>query len=163
VGLQFLLTSRIVRYGQERRGEVVPDGAGFLGASAPAFLYDAKAYSDGYEVGRDSIRQFADYVRAFHAKYEVHLGRAHAFLVISGHFKNDASSMAARSQELYAECQAPLVFLRAAELGRSCALLAQRPAYRTVLNWRVLLSRPEVTAAAVQDALGAAERDRLVR
>jgi hypothetical protein len=61
VALQFLLADRVIRYGQERRGEAVPDGIAF--AQGQAILpYDAKAYAGGYEVSRDSVRQFGDYV-----------------------------------------------------------------------------------------------------
>ena len=71
VGLEFLLSDRVIRYGQDRRFEDLPDGVALAGELI--LLYDAKAYSHGYPISRASIRQFADYVKAFNARYESYL------------------------------------------------------------------------------------------
>jgi len=162
VALQFLLADRVIRYGQERRGEAVPDGIAF--AQGQAILpYDAKAYAGGYEVSRDSIRQFGDYVRAFDAKYERYLGRAYAFLLVSGHFANGNVSLMNQSRALRVECGVDLVYMTADDLGAATALLAEHPAIRTVLNWREIFSHTLVTLPIVQQAVEAVRRDRVVR
>ncbi len=83
-GLQFILQDRVVRYGQERLFEALPDGL-VAGHRSPLILYDAKAAKSGYEINSTTIRQFADYVRTFHARYEGFTGRLFAFVLISGH------------------------------------------------------------------------------
>jgi hypothetical protein len=163
VGLLFLLANRVIRYGQQRRFEVLPDGAGFAGRDAALFLYDAKAYGEGYPVERDSIRQFADYVKRFHQRYETHVGRVHTFLVVSGHFAGPGEARRSRSDELYDECGVRLSFMTADALGAAVGLLAQHPTYRNVLPWRSLLSRLDVTVGAVERELAAVQRDGLVK
>lgn len=112
-GLQFLLHERVIRYGQERLFEVVPDSF-VAGRNAPLMLYDAKAAKEGYDVSRQSLRQFADYIRRFHSQYEQYAGRLHCFILISGHFNSD-DTLPERSSQLYAECSVPLCFLTAHE------------------------------------------------
>jgi hypothetical protein len=90
-GLQFLLRGRVLRYGQERRFEALPDGV-VVNSSAPLMLYDCKAAASGYEITKDSLRQFADYVRDFRSRYEQYLGRAHAFLAVSSSFQETSVS-----------------------------------------------------------------------
>jgi hypothetical protein len=54
-GLQFLLADRVVRYGQDRRFERLPDGIAFA-RNGLIILYDAKAYAAGYPVSTASVR-----------------------------------------------------------------------------------------------------------
>jgi len=56
VALQFLLGSKIVRYGQDRQGEARPDGVALH--PGRVVVYDAKAYAEGYPVETSSVRQF---------------------------------------------------------------------------------------------------------
>jgi hypothetical protein len=163
VGLTFILANRVIRYGQERRFEILPDGAGFAGRDGTFFLYDAKAYADGYKVEQASIRQFSDYVDRFHERYESHVGRIRSFLVISGHFADGREARRSRSDELYDACGVKLSFMTAEALGKIVACLKDHPTYRNALPWRILLSRLDVTAEAVQEALATASRDGLVR
>jgi hypothetical protein len=160
-GLQFILQDKVIRYGQDRRFEVVPDGV-VLGRGAFQLLYDCKAYSDGYPISRNTIRQFADYTRGFHARYENFIGRVHAFLVISSDFKND-SSVDERSKELYAECQVPLVFMTAASLGAIVSLFADSPRYRGAIDWRSIFSKPLVETNDVKKSLRARKKDKVIR
>jgi hypothetical protein len=161
-GLQFLLADRVIRYGQNRRGEALPDGAA-LGSKQPIFLYDAKAYSNGYPLSRSSIRQFADYVRSFHTKYEVYLGRLHTFLVISGHFRPKVERLRHFSGQLYAECGVPLSYLEAKDMGCIVEHIAARPATRLALDWRRILAGNQIRCDAVIAALKAAQKDRAIR
>ena len=159
-GLQFMLQDKVIRYGQERRGEAVPDGL-VLGRNSFHLLYDCKAAKNGYEISRTSIRQFADYVNSFHNRYEGYVGRLHAFLVISGKFKSD-ETFDGRSRELYSECKVPLVFLTASELGKIISLFADHPALRQCVDWRVIFSGVSVSAASVESNIRVREKDKVI-
>ncbi|MDQ3817217.1 MAG: hypothetical protein M3362_05945 [Acidobacteriota bacterium] len=159
-GLQFILQDKVIRYGQDRRGEVVPDGL-VLSRNSFHLLYDCKAAKDGYEISRNSIRQFADYVDNFHRRYESYMGRLHAFLVISGKFKSDGT-LEGRARELYAECKVPLVFLTATELGKIIALFADRPALRQSVDWPAIFSNVSVSVETVESSIKARERDKVI-
>ncbi len=162
VGLQFFLGDRVIRYGQERRGEALPDGIAFAQGSI-ILPYDAKAYKGGYDVTHDSIRQFGSYVRDFDSKYQHYLGRAYAFLLVSGHFENGERGLANQSRALRVECGVDLVYMTAADLGAATTLLAQQPALRPAINWRDVFSHTLVTLQVIQDAVDAARRDGVVR
>jgi hypothetical protein len=161
VGLQYLLQKRVVRYGQDRRFETLPDGA-VLGSESLVLLYDCKAAKDGYDVSRNSIRQFGDYVRSFHRRYEAYIGRVHSFLVISGYFQSPGT-FDERSRDLQAECQVPLVFLTAEEMGKIIQLLVKRPAYRQSLEWKRIFAGGEVRASEVKKNLQARIKDGVIR
>lgn len=160
-GLRFLLGTRVIRYGQDRRFEAVPDGFGFL-PDAPVFLYDAKAARDGYNVDLDAIRQFADYARMYSEKYRAWLGDPFAFLVISSDFSNDTRSRQERSRELYAECRVPLAFLRSGDLAECVAAISGAPWARSAVNWRNVFGPPDITVPRLTRQLVALERDRVL-
>ena len=160
-GLEFLLQERVVRYGQDRRFEVVPDGL-VMGQGPFILLYDCKAAKKGYHISRDSIRQFADYVKSFHQRYEKYTGRLHAFLLISGEFQSEGT-LEARSRELYAECKVPLVFLAAGEMGKIVTMMADRPAYRQSIDWQSIFSESVIRADEVDKYLQARTRDKIIR
>lgn len=160
-GLEFLLQEKVVRYGQDRLFETVPDGL-VLGRRSILLLYDCKAAQDGYDIKRETIRQFADYVKAFHERYENYVGRLHSFLVVSGFFQSP-DTLTSRSDELYAECQVRLVFLSADEMGKIVAMLAERPAYRRSLDWRNIFSATVIKADKVKENLQARSRDKVIQ
>ena len=159
-GLQFLLQRKVIRYGQDRLFETLPDGL-VLGRDSVQLLYDCKASKNGYPLSRDAIRQFADYVRTFHQRYESYIGRLHAFLVISGKFQSDAT-LDIRSQELYSECQVPLVFMSAATLGEIVTLFANAPRYRSTIDWKVVFSATTIQTKVVKAQLGARKKDKII-
>ena len=156
-GLQFVLQDRVVRYGQERLFEALPDGL-VAGHRSPLMLYDAKAAKDGYEINSTTIRQFADYVRTFHSRYEGFTGRLFAFLLISGHFQVEGN-LEERSSQLYAECTVPLRTCTADEMAKIIALVAERPSYRQAIDWKTIFSKTVITAQAVEENLTARLRD----
>src|SRR5690606_27184609 len=82
-GLEFLLGSPVIRYGQERRFESRPDG---VAVGTFFCLFDAKAYSKGYPIERESMRQFASYIGEFQDRYRPYGTRIRSFLVVSGKF-----------------------------------------------------------------------------
>jgi len=160
-GLQFILQDRVVRYGQERLFEAVPDGL-VAGSRSPLMIYDAKASKDGYDVTANSIRQFADYVRTFHRRYESFTGKLYAFLLVSGHFETKGT-LEDRSAQLFADCEVPLRTLASEEMSKIVALFAERPTYRLAIDWRAIFSKTIITAASVEANLEARGRDRVIQ
>jgi hypothetical protein len=132
IALEFVLGTRVVRYGQNRRFEARPDGI-ILPYRNFAALYDAKAAQDGYEVTADTMRQFKSYVDDFSSRYQSYL-RLNAFVVISGTFRHGSETLARRSRELLVECGVPLTFLTASSLTDIIALLAQHPKTRRSIH-----------------------------
>ena len=82
--LEFILGGRVVRYGQARLFEERPDG---LAIPNPHFvaLYDTKAYTNGYKVTENSIRQFESYINYFVSIYSDWY-KLNSFINISGEF-----------------------------------------------------------------------------
>ena len=160
-GLQFLFRSRVLRYGQERRGEEVPDGVA-LASAAPLLLYDAKAAKDGYRMSSTAERQFSDYVVSFHRDYERLVGRLTAFLAISGSFADSANSLERRSRKVFADCGVQLSFMDAETLAEIVGMLVQEPIFRQALDWRLVFAAPRVRAEIVRNELDATRRDRVV-
>ena len=157
-GLQFLFRSRVIRYGQERRGEPVPDGVA-IGPSAPLARYDAKAAKGGYAMSMEAVRQFSDYVLDFHKKYESHVGRVDFFLVVSGSFADDEEQLAARARTVQAKCGVPLAFLTAETFGGLVRLLVREPVYRPTLDWGLIFARPVVRLSDAQEQLRSRAKD----
>jgi hypothetical protein len=160
-GLQFLWRGRVIRYGQERRFEAVPDGLA-LGARIPLLLYDCKAANISYEFSATTIRQFADYINDFHRRYLSYLGRLHCFLAISSAFQ-DEKTLRNRSDELYGKCGVPLVCLTAKDLAQMVSLFSQHLALRSVVDWADILRSPAVDFNGVKAGLEARIRDRIIR
>lgn len=158
-GLEFLLQERVVRYGQERNFEVVPDG--LITSNSFVFLYDCKAAKDGYAFGRDSIRQFSDYVKSFHQRYSAYAPRIHSFLVVSGFFKSP-DTLNDRSQELYAECQVPLACLTSDEMKLIVELFTAQPTFRRSVDWKKIFSSVIITADAVRKNLEERKKDKVI-
>jgi hypothetical protein len=159
-GFQFLLRGRVLRYGQDRRFEAVPDGMA-LTNDAPLILYDAKAARSPYEITITTIRQFADYVKQFHSRYEAYVGRVYAFAVVSNAFQNE-SVLVARSNELYANCGVPLVCVTAETVSRMVALFADRPIFRSIVDWKNIFVPPIVKFSKVKEVVDARKRDKVV-
>ena len=59
-GLEFLLGSRVIRYGSQRRYDPLPDGLMLPRSEGIVFPYDTKAASPAFTLGRDDIRRFGD-------------------------------------------------------------------------------------------------------
>jgi hypothetical protein len=161
-GLQFLLRGRVIRYGQERLFEVVPDGV-ILANSSPLMLYDCKAAKSGYEISRDSIRQFSDYVNSFRNRWGAYLPTPlHAFLVISSEFQ-DKKVLQNRSNELYSECQVPLVCMTAECLKICVEEFTSKPHLRPAMDWRKVFVPPSVDISVIRQQIEARMRDEIFR
>jgi hypothetical protein len=159
-GFQFLLRGRVIRYGQNRRFEAVPDGL-VLSKNAPLMLYDTKAAKEPFKITRTSIRQFADYIRQFHNRYEDFVGRVHAFLVVSNRFQSRAALMI-RSNELYGDCGVPLICVTANSIAEMVSMFADRPVYRSVVDWKNIFVSPILKVDEVKKIVRARKRDLVV-
>lgn len=159
--LEFILGSKVKRYGQERRFEARPDGI-VLAEQGFSALYDAKAYSGGYDVTLDSIRQFKSYIDDFSRRYSSFLPRLNTFMVISGKFANQERSLIERSRDLSAECNVPLCCLTAVALAEIIQLLSTHPRVRHSINWARIFADPVVDPKRVQKEVRAIVRDGIV-
>jgi len=158
-GLQFITGRRVVRYGQSRRGESVPDGYMSLGDCY--ILYDAKAAGGGYEVDAATVRQCSSYVRDFTERYEHHQ-KLYAFLVVSGQFSNP-SKLDDRSRELYADSRVPLVFLTAVDLAAGVEYFKTDPVLRETTDWKAVFAKTTISADTIRQYAKTARRDGIVR
>jgi len=157
-GLQFLLGRRVIRYGQSRSGEALPDGV--VVREGRHILYDAKAASGGFALSRDVIRQFASYVQDFTERYGPAYGAPYAFLVVSGSFRASGSQLDHWSRELYAETGSTLLStLDARELSHMCRVFSGRPALRGSVDWSRLLAQASIDCKLVMRSVRAAKRD----
>jgi len=158
-GLQFLLSGRVIRYGQERRFEPISDGIA-AGRNIPLMLYDCKAADRRYEFSKTAIRQFADYVNDFHRRYEQYIGRLHIFVAISTEFQ-EIGTIKDRSDELYACCGIPLACLTAKSLADLVGLFSANVAFRTIVDWKKIFKSPLIEFARAKQELEARRRDRV--
>lgn len=161
LALEFILAGRVIRYGQERRFETRPDGIALVDERFRA-LYDAKAYSSGYPVTADSVRQFKSYVDDFSKRYQAFLPRLNAFIVISGTFEQRDATLGDRSREFLAASGIPLSCMRAETLAAAVALGTQYPAARRSINWGRVFADPVVDQRRIADEFEAVRRDLIV-
>jgi len=159
--LEFILAGRVIRYGQDRRFEVRPDGIALPHERFRA-LYDAKAYANGYPVTAESLRQFKTYVDDFVSRYEAYLLRLNSFIVISSTFAQGDAALTQRHQEFIASAGIPLSFMRAETLAGIVRLMSANPAYRRSIDWARIFASPVVELNGVEEALHAAQADRIV-
>lgn len=159
-GLEFIFAGRVIRYGQERRFEARPDG---LVMPNPHFtaLYDTKAYSKGYEITLDTLRQFSSYVKDFQRRYGQYRQRLNAFIVVSGAYPHRSSTLAGRSREMLADCGVPLAFLTAQDLAATVEKLREIPVLRRSINWARIFSEPIVKPKQVQTEIDNLLKDRV--
>jgi hypothetical protein len=161
VALEFMLGTRVIRYGQERLFESRPDGV-ILPHNAFSALYDAKAAEDGYDIVLDSVRQFGSYVRDFQGRYQPFLPRLNAFIVISGAFKQGRSAMEERNRDFQAEHGLSLSFVTAPSLCEIIAEVAKHPRARRSLHWGRVFADPLVSPDRVRADISAIVKDMVV-
>jgi hypothetical protein len=152
---------RVVRYGQNRLFEARPDGI-ILPYQEFSALYDAKAYSGGYEVTATTIRQFRSYVEEFQQRYNAYLPRLHAFIVISGRFPHEEATLEDRSRELLSECGVPLAFLTCDVLAEIVTQLSNSPRTRRAIEWKRVFSDAIVDSNRVAKEIEAVKKDQVV-
>lgn len=162
VALEFLLGGRVIRYGQDRRFEARADGI-VLPTLDLSALYDAKAYSEGYKITANSIRQFKSYVEDFTSRYRAYLSNLKTFLVISGHFPQRESTLAGRARDLLDECRVPLCCVSASALGEMVQLLSCSPQLRWSIRWSRIFADPVVKPEKVLQEIEAITKDQIIR
>jgi hypothetical protein len=158
--LEFIFGCKVHRYGQERRFEARPDGIIVQGRTFSA-LYDAKAYSKGYDVTLDSIRQFSSYVLEFRNRYNQYFD-LHSFIVISGTFPHKKNTLESRSRQLLSEVNIPLVFLTAESIAHIINLLSDFPSARRSINWRKIFVNPVIDPGLIQAELQIIDQDKII-
>jgi hypothetical protein len=158
--LEFIFGCKVHRYGQERRFEARPDGI-IIQDKMFSALYDAKAYSNGYDVSLDSIRQFSSYVTEFRNRYSQYFD-LNTFIVISGSFPHSKETLEGRSRQFLSEASIPLVFLTAESVVQIIDLLSNFPSARRSINWRKIFVNPVVDPALVKAELQLINKDKII-
>ena len=159
--LEYLLESRGWRYGQDRLFESLPDGL-ILGRERLNIYFDGKAYEKGYHPSADDIKRFAAYTDDFNKRYSIHVGRLHAFLVVSGKFSKPGA-LPEKASEFYSSCATQLCFLSGQELGNIVADVRAQPGPKSAIAWRNVFSRPRITRATVASELRRITKDDIVK
>jgi len=158
--LEFIFGCKVHRYGQERRFEARPDGI-ILQDRIFSALYDTKAYSKGYDVTVDSIRQFGSYVTEFRNRYNQYF-ELHSFIVISGSFPHTKATLESRSRQLLSEVNIPLVFLTTESVVQIIDLLSNFPSARRSINWRKIFVNPVIEPNLVLTELQLINKDKII-
>jgi hypothetical protein len=161
-GLEFLVGSRVVRYGRKRAFVPVADGLVIPIREDGVFLYDAKSASNGFEVERDDIRRFADYVERYDERWRQFTGPVRSFLVISTAFSGDDERRREASVQLQADAGVPMSFMRSHDLSAAVAIFRDAPWARGVVSWREVFSAVDVTVDRVQRQLNSARDDKVI-
>ncbi|MDD5368035.1 MAG: hypothetical protein PHQ40_03025 [Anaerolineaceae bacterium] len=161
VALEFIYGGRVIRYGQERLFEARPDGLAIPNPRLTA-LYDAKSYSDGYDVTLDTTRQFGSYIKDFQRRYSPFRQHLNAFIVISGAFQQKPSTLENRSRDLISEFGVPIAFLTAHDLGAIIEMLKEHPSIRQAINWARIVADPVVNPSRVQSEIDAILKDGII-
>lgn len=154
--LQFMTGRRSRRYGKERLFESVPDGIVFEDF---AVLFDSKAYSSGFTIEADDIKRFAAYVKDFNQRYRNELGSIHTFIVVTGHFSQEITTLEVRRSEFYSECQTQLTCLKAVDLGDMVKKIRVEPRYRKAIVWKRLFSAIVLSPELVQQEIDRIQKD----
>lgn len=160
-GLEFLLNSRGWRYGQDRLFESLPDGL-ILSPDKLNIYFDGKAYEKGYHPTADDIKRFAAYTTEFNERYSVHVGRLHAFLVVTGKFSHPRA-LQDKANEFYGMCATQLCFLTGEHLGRIVADVRGCAGARSAIAWRSIFSRVVIEPKAIANELRRISKDKIVR
>lgn len=158
--LEFIFGCKVIPYGQERRFESRPDGI-ILQSEKFTALYDTKAYSSGYDVSLETIRQFSSYVRDFRRRYSQFF-ELNAFVVISCDFPHRKTTLESRSRELLAEVGVPLIFLNSVTIIDVIKLLARSPSLRRSINWRKVFTNPVIEISYVKDEIQMIQKDLII-
>jgi hypothetical protein len=158
--LEFIFGCKVIPYGQERRFEPRPDGIIWQREKFTA-LYDAKAYSSGYAVTANTIRQFSSYVSDFRKRYNQFF-TLNAFIVISADFPHRKSTLESRSREFQADAGVPLIFLKSDMVIEMIKLLAKSPSLRRSISWRKVFTNPVIELSQVKDEIRLIQKDQII-
>ena len=161
--LVFILGGPVNLYGQKRRFEERPDGFAIPNDNFCAF-YDAKAYSDGYDISINQIRQFSSYVIDFENRYSrYNIPRLNSFIVISGKFTNRKDTLERRSRRFLADHRIPLSFLTSSDLVKMIKLVSENPEARRAIRWSHIFTETIVNPDRVKTELQTIRADRIIK
>lgn len=157
---EFIFGCKVHRYGQERRFEARPDGI-IIQDKTFSSIYDTKAYSNGFEITLDSIRQFSSYTSDFRSRYN-HFFDLHSFIVVSGKFPHTKRTLENKSRQFLSEANIPLAFITAETIISIIDLLADFPSARRSINWRKIFVNPIIVPDLVQSELKLISKDKII-
>lgn len=161
--LIFILGGPVNLYGQARRYEERPDGFAIPNDNFCA-LYDAKAYSDGYKISVDQVRQFSSYVRDFEQRYSrYNIPRLNSFIVISGKFPHRKGTLEKRSKNFLADNHIPLSFLTSDALIKMIKHISEYPEARRAVRWNRIFSETIANPDQVKAELQIIKRDKIIK
>jgi len=158
--LQFIFGGKGRRYGKDRSFESLPDGA-VISINRLSVLFDAKAYTEGYNVSADDVKRFESYVNEFNGKYSSFTNRIFSFLVLSGHFTVGDEALEERAKEMYSKCQTILTFISASELGETVKLLKNNAKLIESIDWKKILVNPVYKIKYLQENLKSISKDKI--
>jgi hypothetical protein len=161
--LIFLMGGPVKSYGQKRRFERKPDGIAIPNDNFCA-LYDAKAYSNGYEISISQVRQFSSYVEDFEKRYSnYNVPRLNSFLVISGKFQQRTSTLEKRSKSFLADNHIPLSFFTSIELVEMLKYVSEYPGTRKAIQWNHIFSDTIASSDRVKKEIQIIKADHIIK
>lgn len=157
---QFLFKTAVRRYGKDRSFESLPDGI-VLGNDSTAFLFDSKAYKDGFEFKSDDINRFEKYVKDFKSRYK-HLFSIKSFLVISGKFNDSENSIQKRSMELMSRVQVPISCISSGDLAEMVSIIINNSDYQQSINWNRIFVDSLIKLSSLNTQIGKLKKDKII-
>ncbi len=158
--LQYLFKSPARRYGKDRSFERLPDGV-LLVKNISAFLFDSKAYSNGFEFTSDDINRFEKYIEDFSEKYS-HLFAVKSFIVISGRFNDSDEAILNRSTDLLSRAQVPIACIQAKTLAEMVAEIMKKPEFQQSIDWNQIFVKPVVKLSNLTSQIKKIEKDKII-
>lgn len=157
---QFLFKTSVRRYGKDRSFESLPDGI-VLGKDSTVFLFDSKAYKDGFEFASDDINRFEKYVLDFRLRYK-HLFSIKSFLVISGEFNDSDKSLQDRSMELMSRVQIPVSCITSGDLAEMVAIIINNSGFQQSINWNRIFVESVIKVSSLSTQIGKLKKDKII-
>lgn len=159
--LQFVMDSPARRYGSDRLFQKLPDAI-VLGRDQLLLPLDSKSYSGGYSISSDDINRYAFYVNDFNKRYSGYVGKAFAFVIVTGTISDSEQSIQNRSQELYIQCGATICCLDSQTLGEFVELLINEPWIKSAIDWRKLFVKVKLTLSDFRQEVARVKKDKIV-
>lgn len=158
--LQYIFESPTRRYGSDRRFEKLPDGL-VLCKGKFMILFDAKAYTNGFDFDSKTMNSLRSYVDLFTQKYSSYFGNIFTVIVVSGHFNDSQNALEGRADELYKLCNCKISTVTGIELGSIVQLLRNNPDIRGSINWKNIFANVIAKTKYVQQEIDKIHKDKL--
>jgi len=157
---QFLFKTPVRRYGKDRSFESLPDGI-VLGNNSTAFLFDSKAYKDGFDFSSDDINRFEKYVNDFKTRYG-RLFEIKSFLIISGEFNDSDKSIQNRSFELMSRVQVPISCISSGDLAKMVITILNNSSFQQSINWNRIFVNPVIKLSNLTTQINKLKKDKII-